>query len=107
LICDTPTPWISSLRQTRIPPELAVLALKTLGVSDEILQQIYGVDIATTIEAALKRGDDSKIPYQLTDPYECDPVDMEAMRELLMTATSSRFRHESLQATWELTNIQP
>lgn len=81
-----------------------MLALKTLGVSDEILQQIYGVDIATTIEAALKRGDDSKIPYQLTDPYECDPVDMEAMRELLMTATSSRFRHESLQATWELTN---
>ena len=100
----TPTPWINQLRQTSVPSELAVLALKTLGVQDEVLQEIYGVDVQVAVQTALEQGRDSAMPAELTDRHDCDPLGMVALRNLLATPSGTGIRHQRLQAAWEFTD---
>lgn len=98
------TAWSQRLRQASLPQELAVLALKTFGVSDAVLQAIYGADVLSTLHAGLSLGRDSTIPTRLADRHDCEPVGIAALRQLVNTPSTAVFEHQPLQAAWELTD---
>ena len=103
----TPMPstgWSQRLRQTSLPTELAVLALKTFGVSDAVLEEIYGVEVPATLQAGLAQGRDSTIPTRLADKHDCEPVGIATLRHLVNTPSTTVFHHRRLQAAWELTD---
>ena len=98
------TDWIQRLQQASLPTELAVLALKTFGVSDAVLQEIYGVDVPSALQAGLAQGRDSTIPTRLTEKHDCEPVGMTALRQLVNAPSANVIQHQHLQAVWELTD---
>lgn len=98
------TDWRQRLRQANLPTELAVLALKTFGVSDAVLQEIYGVDVPAALQAGLALGRDCTVPTRLADKHDCEPVGIAALRQLVNTPSATTFLHHRLQAAWELTD---
>lgn len=99
-----PSPqWANALRQASIRTELAVLALKTFGVSDEVLQEIYGVDVQSALQDGLKHGRDSTVPASLEEEHDCVPVGKKALEDLLSSPPST-FEHRRLETHWELTD---
>lgn len=81
-----------------------MLALKTFGITDALLQAIYQVDVSSALQAGLAQGRDSTMPARLTEQHDCEPVGMTALRQLVDTPSATVFLHQQLRAAWELTD---
>lgn len=101
---EHPTNWPQQLRQVTTPRELATLALKCLGIDDDLLLTIFGTSglrVDEALRAGLALGRDSPPPPQMDAAFNCAPIGIVALGELLSRKPSFQVKAQQFQLEWE------
>ena len=101
-----PTPWPERLRSICIPEEFAVLTLKTLGVADDIVKEIYGLSTAQFKERSctgIACGQDTLPHMQKESPFDLAPIGIKHLESLIATPPL-RFSRQSFAFSCQVTD---